>query len=179
MRVRATYRRSGCEEAPALGGGCGCHQGFGRCDRRGVRRPPKRHLVDPSLAAAALGAGPERLARDMRSLGPLFESLAIRDLRVYSDANNIAVLHHQDRRGGELDAVLEARDGRWIAVEAKLGGNETMLDQAAARLLAATRRIDTSRSTPPAAHLIVTAFGAAAHQRPDGVTVAPITALGP
>ena len=146
---------------------------------RPARQSPKRHLADPSLAAAALGAGPERLARDMRSLGLLFESLAIRDLRVYSDANNTAVLHHQDRRGGELDAVLEASDGRWIAVEAKLGGNEAMLDEAAAKLLAATGRIDTSRRDPPAAHLIVTAFGTAAYQRPDGVTVAPLTALGP
>ena len=146
---------------------------------RPARQSPKRHLADPSLAAAALGAGPERLARDMRSLGLLFESLAIRDLRVYSDASNIAVLHHQDGRGGELDAVLEARDGRWIAVEAKLGGNEAVLDEAAAKLLAATGRIDISRRTPPAAHLIVTAFGAAAYQRPDGVAVAPLTALGP
>ena len=89
------------------------------------------------------------------------------------------MLHHQDRRGGELDAVLEARDGRWIAVEAKLGGNEATLNQAAHKLLATTSRIDTSRRNPPAAHLIVTAFGTAAYQRPDGVTIAPITALGP
>ena len=145
---------------------------------RPARQSPKRHLADPSLAAAALGAGPQRLARDMRSLGLLFESLAVRDLRVYCDAGDIAVLHHQDGRGGELDAVLEARDGRWIAVEVKLGGNEAMLDEAAAKLLATARRIDASRRTPPAAHLLVTAFGAAAYRRPDGVTVAPITALG-
>ena len=146
---------------------------------RPARQSPKRHLVDPSLAAAALGVVPERLARDMRSLGLLFESLAVRDLRVYCDVGGIAVSHHQDPRGGELDAVLEARDGRWIAVEVKLGGNERILDEAAAKLLAATRHIDVSRRTPPAAHLIVTAFGTAAHQRPDGVTVVPLTALGP
>ena len=135
--------------------------------------------VAGALAAAALGIGPDRLARDMRSLGLLFESLVVRDLRVYCQAGDIAVFHHQAQRGGELDAVLEARDGRWVAVEVKLGGNEQMLDQAAAKLLAATRGIDTSRRLPPAAHLIVTAFGTAAYQRPDGVTVAPITALGP
>ena len=146
---------------------------------RPARQSPKRHLADPSLAAAALGVGPDRLARDMRSLGLLFESLAMRDLRVYCDAGDIAVFHHQDHRGGELDAVLEARDGRWIAVEAKLGGNEAMLDEAAAKLLAVSRRIDVSRRPPPSAHLIVTAFGASAYRRPDGVTVAPLTALGP
>ena len=146
---------------------------------RPARQSPKRHLADPSLAAAALGVGPGRLARDMRSLGLLFESLAVRDLRVYCDAGDVAVFHHQDHRGGELDAVLEARDGRWVAVEVKLGGNERLLDEAAAKLLAATSRIDLSRRTPPAAHLLVTAFGVAAHRRPDGVTVAPLTALGP
>ena len=147
--------------------------------RRPARQSPKRHLTDPALAAAALGVGPERLARDMRSLGLLFESMAIRDLRIYCDAGDIAVFHHQDRRGGELDAVLEARDGRWVAVEVKLGGNEAMLDEAAAKLLAVTDRIDVTRRTPPAAHLLVTAFGTATYRRADGVTVAPITALGP
>ena len=147
--------------------------------KRPARQSPKRHLVDPSLAVAALGVGPERLARDMRSLGLLFESLVVRDLRVYCDANDITVSHHQDHRGGELDAVLEARDGRWIAVEVKLGGNERMLDETASKLLTATHRIDISRRTPPTAHLIVTAFGTTAHQRPDGITIAPITALGP
>ena len=147
--------------------------------KRPARQSPKRHLADPSLAAAALGVGPERLARDMRSLGLLFESLAVRDLRVYCDATGISVFHHQDHLGGELDAVLDARDGRWIAVETKLGGNEQMLDEAAAKLLDTTRRIDLSRRTPPAAHLIVTAFGTAAYRRHDGVTIAPLTALGP
>lgn len=146
---------------------------------RPARQSPKRHLADPSLAAAALGVGPDRLARDMSALGLLFESLAVRDLRVYSDANDIAVLHHRDHRNGELDAVLEARDGSWIAAEVKLGGTERMLDEAAAKLLAVTARIDLSRRTPPSAHLIVTAFGAAAYQRLDGVVVAPLTALGP
>ena len=70
----------------------------------------------------------------MRSLGLLFESLVVRDLRVYCQAGDIAVFHHQAQRGGELDAVLEARDGRWVAVEVKLGGNEQMLDEAAAKL---------------------------------------------
>ena len=146
---------------------------------RPARQSPKRHMADPSLAAAALGAVPDRLARNMRSLGLLFESLVVRDLRVYCDAGDIAVFHHQDHRGGEIDAILEARDGRWIAVEVKLGGNESVLDEAAAKLLAVSGRIDVSRRTPPTAHLIVTAFGASAHRRPDGVTVAPLTTLGP
>ena len=144
-----------------------------------ARKTPKCHLTDPSLAMAALGVGPERLARDMRALGLMFESLAIRDLRVYCDTSDMGVLHHQDHKGGELDAVLEARDGRWIAVETKLGGNEHSLNEAAKKLLAVTNKIDTSRRGPPVRLLIVTAFGAAAYERPDGVAVVPITALGP
>ena len=144
-----------------------------------ARKTPKRHLADPSLAMAALGVGPQRLARDIRGLGLMFESLVVRDLRVYCDANDMAVLHHQDQNGGELDAVLEARDGRWIAVEVNLGGNPHSVDDAAKKLLAVTNKIDTSRRGPPVRLLIVTAFGVAAYERPDGITVVPISALGP
>lgn len=144
-----------------------------------ARKAPKRHLADPSLATAALRIGPERLARDMRSLGLMFESLVIRDLRVYGDAGDIEVFHHQDHKGGEIDAVLEAGDGSWMAVEVKLGGNEQFVDEAAKKLLTLTSRIDTSRRDPPVRLMIVTAFGTVAYQRPDGVAVVPISALGP
>jgi len=89
--------------------------------RARLRRSPKRHLVDPSLAAAALGAGPERLWRDPGYLGQAFESLVVRDLRIYAEANGAAVYHYRDSNGHELDAVVEHRDGRWLAVEVKLG----------------------------------------------------------
>ena len=89
--------------------------------RARLRRSPKRHLVDPSLAAAALGAGPERLWRDPGYLGQAFESLVVRDLRIYAEANGAAVYHCRDSNGHELDAVVEHRDGRWLAVEVKLG----------------------------------------------------------
>ena len=143
------------------------------------RQAPKRHLVDPSLAAAALGIAPARLAADLRTMGPLFESLAVRDIRVYADAHEYAVLHHRDAGGGELDAVVVAPDGRWMAVEIKLGGDQARMDRAAAVLLSTASRVDPAHAGLPARHIIVTAFGTVAHDRPDGVTVVPICALGP
>ena len=144
-----------------------------------ARQAPKRHLVDPSLAVAALGIGPARLAADLRTMGPLFESLAVRDLRVYADTHEYTVLHHRDADGGELDAVVVAPDGRWIAVEVKLGADEARMDSAAALLRRTASRVDPAHAGPPARHVIVTAFGTVAHDRPDGVAVVPIGALGP
>jgi predicted AAA+ superfamily ATPase len=135
---------------------------------------PKRHLVDPSLAAALLNAGPDRLLRDLKTLGFLFESLATRDLRVYAAAHDASVFHYRER-GGELevDLVVERKDGAWVAAEVKLGGEQ--IDRAAAALkqLASTR---TRR--PPAALVVVTATEYA-YMRPDGVLVTPLAMLGP
>lgn len=144
-----------------------------------ARQAPKRHLVDPSLAAAALGIGPGRLAADLPTMGPLFESLAVRDLRVYADTHEYTVLHHRDAAGGELDAVVVALDGRWMAVEVKLGADGVRMDRAAALLQRTASRVDPAHVGPPARHVIVTAFGTVAHDRPDGVTVVPLSALGP
>ncbi len=135
---------------------------------------PKRHLVDPSLAAALLRAGPERLLGDLRTLGFLFESLATRDLRVYAAVNDATIFHYRER-GGELevDLIVERGDGSWIAAEVKLGGEQ--IDRAAAALT----QLATARARrPPAARLIVTATGYT-YLRPDGVLVAPLALLGP
>ena len=137
---------------------------------------PKRHLVDPSLAVAALGAGPARLLADLETLGFLFESLVLRDLRVYSQACAARVYHYRDSDRLEIDAVVEARDGRWIAAEVKLGSSEG-IEQAARSLLRLRRKIDTSHAGEPSKLLIITAVGYA-YDRPDGTTVTPITALG-
>lgn len=145
--------------------------------RARLRRSPKRHLVDPSLAAATLRAGPERLWRDTGYLGQAFESLVVRDLRVYAEANDATVHHYQDSNGHELDAVVAHGDGRWLAVEVKLGSGER-LDEAAASLKRACEQIDTSKTGEPAKKLVVTA-GGYGYERTDGVTVVPITALGP
>ncbi len=95
-----------------------------------MQQAPKRHLVDPSLAAAALRAGPERLLGDLKTLGFLFESLVLRDLRIYAQASEAVVWHFRDSHGNEMDAIVDWGDGRWIAVEVKLGSMDA-IDEAA------------------------------------------------
>ena len=142
-----------------------------------LRNSPKRHFVDPSLAAAALTATPERLIRELQTFGFMFESLVVRDLRIYGEANDANVYHYQDSDGLEADAIVEARDRRWIAVEIKLGGQQ-WIEEAAQSLLKLRAKIDTERVGEPAKLLIITATGYG-YDRPDGTTVVPITALGP
>ncbi|HEY0950539.1 ATP-binding protein [Nocardioides sp.] len=144
--------------------------------RSRVRSAPKRHFVDPSLAAAALRATPERLLQDLNLLGFLFESLVVRDLRIYSQAADATVLQYRDNTGLEVDAVVEAADGRWAAFEVKLGQGQ--VDNAAATLLRFSERVDTGKCGPPAALGVIVATGYG-YQRPDGVAVVPIGALGP
>ena len=147
--------------------------------RATLRAAPKRHFVDPSLAVAALGASPERLRTDLQALGFLFESLVVRDLRIYAQANGATVYHYRDSDQLEADAIIEARDGRWIAAEVKLGGNDN-IEQAARSLLRLREKVDTSRIGEPSKLLIITATGYGyGYDRPDGTTVVPITALGP
>lgn len=145
--------------------------------RATLHSSPKRHFTDPSLAVAALGTGPERLLADLEALGFLFESLAVRDLRIYSQAGNAAVYHYRDSNELEVDAVIEARDGRWIAAEVKLGGEEG-IEQAARSLLRLRDKVDADRTGEPSKLLIITAAGYG-YDRPDGTTVIPLTALGP
>ena len=142
-----------------------------------LRSTPKRHFVDPSLAAASLRALPERLWREPSTLGPMFESLAVRDLRVYAEANDAAVYHYRDSNGHELDAVVQCGDGRWLAVEVKLGAGDR-LDEAARSLTRTCAQIDTTRVGEPAKRVVITPSGYG-YERPDGVTVLPLTALGP
>ena len=144
--------------------------------RATLQSSPKRHFVDPSLAAAALGATPERLLADLEALGFLFESLVVRDLRIYSQAGRASVYHYRDSSNLEVDVIVEARDGRWLAAEVKLGGDEGIA-QAARSLLRLRDRVDGSRMPAPSKLLIVTAAGYG-YDRPDGTTVLPITALG-
>lgn len=145
--------------------------------RARLRQSPKRHMADPSLAVAALRAGPERLWRDIGYLGQAFESLVVRDLRVYAEANDAVVYHYQDSNGHELDAVVAHGDGRWLAVEVKLGSGDR-LDEAAESLKRACEQVDVSKVGEPAKKLVITAAGYG-YERADGVTVMPITALGP
>ncbi|MCY3950434.1 MAG: DUF4143 domain-containing protein [Acidimicrobiaceae bacterium] len=145
--------------------------------RAKLRAAPKRHFVDPSLAVAALGGNPQRLLADLEAVGFLFESLVVRDLRIYSQVNRASVFHYRDSDQLEADVVIEARDGRWIAAEVKLGG-ERDIEQAAQSLKRLRDKVDTSRVGEPSKLLIITATGYG-YDRPDGTSVVPITALGP
>ena len=140
-------------------------------------KSPKRHFVDPSLAAAATGATPERLLGDLKTLGFLFESLVVRDLRVYSQRQDASVYHYRDSDQLEVDAVIETRDGRWAGVEVKLGSAGD-IDGAARSLLRLKSKVDTGQVGDPSKLIIVTATGYG-YERPDGTTVVPITTLGP
>lgn len=144
--------------------------------RATLRSAPTRHFVDPSLAVAALGTGPERLLRDVRTFGFLFESLVARDLRVYAQANDADVWHYRDSSDLEVDSIVERRDGVWAAFEVKLG--QAAVDRAAANLLRLAARVDADRHGPPAALAVITGWGYA-YRRKDGVAVIPIGSLGP
>ena len=145
--------------------------------RSRLRTSPKRHFVDPSLAVAALRAGPRRLLGDLSLYGLLFESLVVRDLRVYAAAHDGDVFHYRDNTGLEIDAVVETAAGAWIGVEVKLGGVEAT-DAAARSLLKLRDRVDTGAAGMPA-KLVVVTVGGYAYERADGVAVVPITLLGP
>ena len=141
--------------------------------KRRIRMAPKRHLVDPSLAVAALGAGPGALLKDLNYLGHLFESLVVRDLRILSQPLGGKVLHYSDNKGGEADAVVELPDGRWAAIEVKLGA--AAVDHGATSLLRMSKLIE---GTGPAFLAVVTGTGIA-YTRNDGIHVVPIGSLGP
>jgi len=138
-----------------------------------TRRAPKRHLVDPSLAAAAMGAEPGDLLRDHETFGQLFESLAFRDLAVYAQANRWEVCSFQDAHGKEIDQVIVKGD-QWAGLEVKLAQIPAVLDDAASSLVAIANRM-TSR---PHFLAIVTADGKA-YTRSDGVHVIPLAAMCP
>ena len=141
--------------------------------RARLRAAPVRHLVDPSLAAAAVGASPARLLREIGWMGFLFESLVARDLRVYAQAVDGRLFHYRDSNGLEADAVVELPDGRWAAFEIKLGSSPAVVDEAARNLL---RLQSVVAESEPLALGVITGSGFAL-TRPDGVHQIPIGAL--
>ena len=139
-----------------------------------IRTTPKRHLADPSIAGVLLGANKEKLFRDFNTFGLLFESMAIRDLRVYSDSLNGHVYYYRDKQDNEIDAIIELSDGRWGAVEIKMGGNEE--ESAARNLLKFKKNVDSERMSEPSFLAILTATQIA-FQRDDSVWVIPLGCL--
>ncbi len=143
--------------------------------RSRLRTSPKRHFVDPSLAAAALAAGPEHLVADLAWFGFLFESLVVRDLRVYAQAMGGSVYHYRDNTGLEVDAIVDAGPGRWGAFEVKLSAGR--VDEAAANLLRFRDRVDDRLVGAPSV-LGVIVGSAYGYMRTDGVAVIPCQSLG-
>lgn len=145
--------------------------------RAQLRGQPKRHLADPSLAVAGLEADSDAVLADLRFAGLLFESLVARDLRVYGQACNADIAHYRDSDGLEVDVILTRPGGQWLAAEVELGG-EAAVEHAVRSLRRLRDKIDTSRTQPPARLVVVTASGYG-FEHPDGVSVVPITSLGP
>lgn len=141
-----------------------------------IRTSDTRYFVDPSIAAAALGLGPEELMEDLNTFGLLFETLAVRDLRIYADALNGQIYHYRDKNGLECDAVLHLRNGSFGLIEIKLGG-DNLIEAGANTLRKLADKIDTTKMKAPSFLMVLTGIGQYAYKRKDGVYVVPIGCL--
>lgn len=141
-----------------------------------IRTSDTRYYIDPSIAASALGLGPNDLINDLNTFGLLFETLCVRDLRVYADALEGSVYHYRDKNGLECDAVIHLDNGSYGLVEIKLGGDKLIAD-GAKTLNALAEIIDTKRMKAPAFKMVLTGVGDLAYRRTDGVYVVPIGCL--
>lgn len=142
-----------------------------------IRTADTRYFVDPSIAVAALGMGPDDLMNDLNTMGFFFEALCVRDLRVFAEALNGKVYHYRDKSGLECDAVVHLRNGQYGLVEIKLGGT-SLIEDGVKTLNQLASQIDTSRMKAPAFKMILTAVGEYAYRRPeDGIYVVPIGCL--
>lgn len=141
-----------------------------------IRSSDTRYYVDPSIAAAALGIGPSDLIADLKTFGFLFETLCVRDLRVFADALNGGVYHYRDKDGLECDAVIHLRNGAYGLVEIKLGGDK-MIEEGAENLKALSRKIDTDKMKKPSFQMVLIGIGDYAYRRRDGVYVVPVGCL--
>ena len=141
-----------------------------------IRTSDTRYYVDPSIAVAALGLGPEDLTNDLETMELLFETLCMRDLRVYADAIDGNVYHYRDKSGLECDAVVHLRNGQYGLIEIKLGG-DSLIEDGVKTLTALSSLIDTTRMKAPAFKMVLTGVSDYAYCRPDGVYVVPIGTL--
>lgn len=141
-----------------------------------IRTSDTRYFTDPSIATAALGLGPSDLIGDLNTFGLIFETLCMRDLRVYAEALNGKVYHYRDKNGLECDAVVHLRNGSYGLVEIKLGGDE-LISEGVATLKELAGKIDTGRMKQPSFLMVLTAVGPYAYRREDGVYVVPVGCL--
>lgn len=141
-----------------------------------IRSSYTRYYVDPSVAVAALRIGPKDLLNDLKTFGFLFETLCIRDLRVFADALNGDVYHYRDKNGQECDAVVHLKDGRYGLVEIKLGGSK-FIEEGVKSLKSMEAKIDTGRMKAPSFLMVLTGTGDYAYRRRDGVYIVPIGCL--
>ena len=139
-----------------------------------IRTTAKRHFTDPSIAAASLRATPKRLLSDFKTFGFLFESLCIRDLRIYAQSIDGSVYHYRDKSGLEIDAIIQLADGRWGAVEIKMGAGE--IEDASENLLKLHRKVDTEKANDPSFLMVLTGTEYA-FQMENGVWVVPLGCL--
>lgn len=148
--------------------------------RTAIRASGTRYFVDPSIAAAAMGVGPRDLVNDLSTFGLLFETMAVRDLRVYAQALHGEVRHYLDRSGLECDAVVHLRNGRYGLVEIKTGGKD-LIEKGVRSLCALQAKINAAKKLPgPAFMMVLTAVGDSAYTRPeDGIVVCPLSCLRP
>lgn len=141
-----------------------------------IRTSDNHYFIDPSIATSALGASPNDLLNDLKTMGLMFETMAIRDLRVYADALDGQVYHYRDKNGLECDAVIHLRNGSYGLIEIKLGGDD-LIEEGAKSLADLSADIDTSRMKSPSFMMVLTGVGDFPYQRDDGVLVVPIGCL--
>ena len=141
-----------------------------------IRTSDTRYFVDASIAAAALGIGPNDLINDLNTMGFLFETMCVRDLRVYAEALGGSVYHFRNKAGLECDAVVHLRNGAYGLIEIKLGG-EKLIREGVETLTSLTESIDTSKMKEPAFRMILTAADQYAYRREDGICIVPVGCL--
>lgn len=141
-----------------------------------IRSSDTRYYTDPSIATAALGLGPDDLIADLNTMGLMFETMCVRDLRVFASAVDGQVYHYRDKSGLECDAVVHLRNGRYGLIEIKLGG-DTLIEEGVATLKALADKIDTDKMKSPSFLMVLTGTGKYAFRRKDGVLVVPIGCL--
>lgn len=141
-----------------------------------IRTSDTRYFVDPSIATAALGIGPKDLIDDLKNFGYYFETMAVRDLRVYADALDGELFHYRDKNGLECDAVLHRRNGEYGLIEVKIGGEDN-INKGASTLKALESKLDFEKMRAPSFLMVLTGIGQFSYLRPDGVMVVPIGCL--